>query len=490
MNNETLQTELKKQKQFSKTITILIFCLLTSFVGFLIGLKIGTPKDNYAYVSKVLNILEKEWYSEIYYPNTEDAPIAQFISSVANFDTKKQLDPYTYLIKRQPGVSDESGKLGIKVQNLFNSNFQLVKVVYPNSPAKKAGLEVYDLIYGVELDDQTIHYDNYNQYLKGEVGNQVTLLVYRTSTQQHLKISISYGKYQYPTAYTIFSDINEMLYVKLDGFVSDITGFNTVDELEDILKNNQDVKYLTIDLINNGGGSLDSLVEICDLFLPAKKLVSTIETKNKNQTQYKTKNKTAYDFEHVFILMNENTASASEMLIGCLTNHLPNLTVIGTNTYGKGIAQRTINLTKDYDFQYTFAKWFTPDNEWIHTVGFAPTSEADLIKRTDLYQSFLTTRFDSNLNLQIDTVDTYNIKNLQILLNQLDQSGTLNLREDGYFDENLKNAILKIQQENNLLETGVVNTQTLLPLAILYSDEVINFENQYSNRIQSIIKEG
>lgn len=73
MTNESLQQELKKQKQLSKTITILIFCLLTSFVGFLLGLKIGTPDQNYAHVLKVLNILEEEWYSEIYYPNQEDA---------------------------------------------------------------------------------------------------------------------------------------------------------------------------------------------------------------------------------------------------------------------------------------------------------------------------------------------------------------------------------------------------------------------------------
>ena len=119
--------------------------------------------------------------------------------------------------------------------------------------------------------------------------------------------------------------------------------------MDAILKENTDKDYLIIDLINNGGGALDSVVAICDLFLPSKQLVATIETKNKDQTKYQTKDKDAYTYDHIFLLMNENTASASEILIGCLGYHLPNLTIIGTNTYGKGIAQRTSDYCKKGD---------------------------------------------------------------------------------------------------------------------------------------------
>ncbi len=488
MTNESLQQELKKQKQLSKTITILIFCLLTSFVGFLLGLKIGTPDQNYAHVLKVLNILEEEWYSEIYYPNQEDAPVAQFISSVANLDTQKQLDPYTYLIKRQPSVVDTSGKLGIKIQNCFNANFQLVKTVYPNTPAEKAGLKPYDLIYGVELEDGSLIDNNYTAYLSGTIGESITLCVYRFQQNEwtELKLPITYDKVTYPTAYCYTQTDDNLLYVKLDGFVSDIIGSNTVDELDAILKENTDKDYLIIDLINNGGGALDSVVAICDLFLPSKQLVATIETKNKDQTKYQTKDKDAYTYDHIFLLMNENTASASEILIGCLGYHLPNLTIIGTNTYGKGIAQRTINITSDYDFQYTFAKWFTPDNQWIHTKGFAPSTTLDAISKSEDYLLYTSTWLDAGITLQFDQVDTKNIKAMQILMNQVLDLET-NLREDGYFDNATQQAVLDFQKEHQIEETGVINNQTLLYFALEYANVVYTFDSQYLNRVLEII---
>lgn len=487
MDNETLQNELKKQKHTTKTIYILIFCLLATFVGFMLGLKIGTPKNEYAHVTKVLKILEKEWYSEVYYDSYEDAPIAQFISSVAQLDHEKMLDPYTYLIKRQPAVVDNTGKMGVKIRNCFNSNYQLVKTVYPNSPAYKAGLQMYDLICGVQLKDNTRIFEDYSKYLNGEINDSITLLVsrYPYNLNEFLEIEVTFERFYYPTAYTYSCDLKDTLYVKLDGFVSNITGKNTVDELDFIFNQNQEKKYLILDLINNGGGALDSLVQICDLLLPAKKLISSLEIKDKSKTYYKTKTKQKYTFDQIFIYMNENTASASEMLIGCLDYYFDNLVIIGNNTYGKGIAQRTINLTPQYDFQYTFAKWFTPDNQWIQKVGFQPTTNEDKIVENETYSLLSKTWLDSKINLEFDQVDVNNLKQIQILLNHLYQQ---NLREDGYFDINTQNLVVQIQQQNQLETNGKIDELFLRILASQYALEITQFDNQYLNRTKQILE--
>ena len=495
MNNEMLQEQLKVHKNKSKMIGVLVFCLLTSFLGFLIGLKIGTPKNENAAVTKVLNILENEWYSEIYYDSYKDAPIAQFISSVANLDSSKQLDPYTYLIKRSTGqggttTSKEYGKLGIKIQSLFNSNFQFIKTVYPNSPAKKAGLLPYDVIYGVKLTDGTMITDDYENYFQQEVNHSMTLLIKRyeqnSNTFESIEVPVTFERYSYPSAYQLETTLADTLYVKIDEFNSDITGINTVDEVEKIFKNNQDCKYLILDLINNGGGAVDSLVEICDLFLPAKKLISTMEVKDKSKTKYKTKDKTVYHFDHIFIYMNGNTASASEMLIGCLKYYFDNLTLIGTNTFGKGIAQRTINISPQYDFQYTFAKWFTPDNQWIHEKGFAPTEESDYMLYSSNYQQYLMTSLDKNLCLKKDMVDTKNLIALQKLYNAVFDG---NVRVDGYFDDKLETFVKQLQSMYNLEPTGIIDYDFILNLALDFAKESYKYDMQYEVRVHTIIQE-
>ena len=489
MDNAKLQEKLIEKKRFSKIFAIIVVCVLTTFAGFLCGLKIGTPENDYSHVTKVLNILENEWYSEIYYDSYKDAPIAQFISSVANLDSKKQLDPYTYIIKRQQTTSNpNSGKLGIRYTNLLNTNYQLILSVYPNSAADNAGVQMYDIVYGVKLEDGSFVTSDFEQYLSKNIGETLTLLIaridYQSNLTSYLEIPVTYQKYSYPSAYTYKSFDDKLLYIKLTGFESDITGSNTIDEFRNILSTNKDKKYLVIDLINNGGGSIDSLTKICDLFLPAKKTISTLEIKDKSKTVSKTHDSTAYKFDDIYILMNENTASASEMLIGCLDYHLDNVHIIGTNTFGKGIAQRTINLTKDYDFQYTFAKWYTPANEWIHTKGFTPSTSLDAISYTDNYKTFRGMSFDTLLDLSYDSVDVKNVKNIQVLLNDL---YSLSLREDGYFDMSTKIAIEKIQQENNITVDGKINEQTLLLFAIEYAKEYYGVYNQYISRIKSLM---
>ena len=244
-----------------------------------------------------------------------------------------------------------------------------------------------------------------------------------------------------------------------------------------------------IDLRDNGGGSVDSMVEICDLFLPKNKLVMTTELKDKTITEYKTNDDKVYDFDKIIILMNANTASASEILISCLSYHLDNVVLIGRTTYGKGIAQRKRVLNVDYSFQYTFAKWYTPEKIWIHEKGISTTSETTYIPYTEDYVEFYNLsnyyKLTYDYDYKYDMVNT-NISYFQEVLNYLYPNSAI--REEGYFDKNTEDLVKQFQEDNNLEVSGIIDENTFIVLCNLYNKAYQTyFINNHNLKIKEVL---
>ena len=168
--------------------------------------------------------------------------------------------------------------------------------------------------------------------------------------------------------------------------------------------------------------------------------------------------------------MNANTASASEILISCLSYHLDNVVLIGRTTYGKGIAQRKRVLNVDYSFQYTFAKWYTPEKIWIHEKGISTTSETTYIPYTEDYVEFYNLsnyyKLTYDYDYKYDMVNT-NISYFQEVLNYLYPNCAI--REDGYFDKNTEDLVKQFQEDNNLEVSGVIDENTFIVLCNLYN---------------------
>ena len=133
-------------------------------------------------------------------------------------------------------------------------------------------------------------------------------------------------------------------------------------------------KNIIIDLRNNGGGRVDIMRKTASFFLPKDAVIAQVQYRNRTKVT-KSRNKQILQYDHIIILQNGSTASASENLIAALKDNLDNVTLIGENTFGKGIGQLTIPLKDGYAVKATTLLWNSPKGNDIHLKGIAPDIE-------------------------------------------------------------------------------------------------------------------
>jgi carboxyl-terminal processing protease len=267
--------------------------------------------------------------------------------------------------------------------------------------------------------------------------------------------------------------------VKLDNFTDSSTGNNTANDLDGILSKDNS-KNIIIDLRDNGGGALSSAINVVDLFLPKDKLVTTLVYKDGTRDSYYTKTDDYYDYEKIIILQNSNTASASEIFISAMLHYFPNkVSLIGTESYGKGIAQlkRSV-LNGEYILQYTCARWLRPNDEWIgmtdsyygkdhednYELGFDPSpsgsiSKHQLLTTMQYYSSGIDFKTNEGFIAYKEDYVAYSNAYFFAIFN--DMYGT-NGREDYYFDSNCTNLIKQYQISKGVNNpNGKMNLDTI-----------------------------
>lgn len=162
-------------------------------------------------------------------------------------------------------------------------------------------------------------------------------------------------------------------YLKIEMFSNNITK-QVKKELESLKKKNID--KLVIDVRDNPGGYLTQVTEILSLFMTKKDVIYQLQTKNNNEKVYGTSSKATYSYP-VVVLINENSASASEILASAFKETY-NVEIVGVNSYGKGTVQKTGDLNNGDTIKYTVQKWLTPKGNWINEKGVTPTKEVKL----------------------------------------------------------------------------------------------------------------
>ena len=236
------------------------------------------------------------------------------------------------------------------------------------SPAEAAGLKPHDLVIAINGDDMTgVDPSDALQKILGPKGTTVTLTIQREGVDP---FDVTVTREAIITPMVISKMLEENIaYVQLTQF-GDLTVEELRQALEDLIPQNP--KGLILDLRNNGGGFVNTCVDVASEFLPEKQKVLTEKDGDGTETDYLTKQYggRALDIPMV-VLGNEGTASASEILIGAL-QYYERAVFIGVKTYGKGSMQIQPKLSNGGAVSVTIAKWYTPGRELIDGVGIEP----------------------------------------------------------------------------------------------------------------------
>ena len=268
--------------------------------------------------------------------------------------------------------------------------------IFKNSPAFDAGMAVGDIIKSIDgVDVATYSTEEIVKKIQQSTGSNLSITVLRNGEQ--VSFNISTAKLYVPAiSYKVIDNTN-IGYIRLATFSS--TVFNQVSDAL-IELNNKEISSLILDLRVNAGGYLDASEKVASLFLEKGKTIYSLETKkSKTIIKDKTIDKTEYP---IVVLIDENTASAAEILAAALKESY-GATIVGVKSYGKGKVQQVVSLIDGSMAKYTTGKWYTPTGSNVDKVGITPD-----------YTVTLEIEKDQNGNT-INIVDTQLIKAIDLL---------------------------------------------------------------------------
>ena len=282
-------------------------------------------------------------------------------------------DPYTvYLPPSESEIfeDDISGNFsGVGMEIGLRNNLLTVISPLPETPAERAGLMTGDVI--VRIDDvstEGMGVEEAVRKIRGERGTDVTFSVYREGEVDFKTITVTRDTINIPTVDTDIID---------DIFVLKLYSFNAVAEdrvaaaLKEFERSSAD--KLVLDLRGNPGGYLQGAVEIAGNFLPSGKVVVREQLATGEEKVFRSRGQgvRSYSPDNLVVLVNEGSASASEILAGALKDHGV-ATVIGENTFGKGSVQELVPLNTGASLKVTVARWLTPNGVSISLEGLKP----------------------------------------------------------------------------------------------------------------------
>lgn len=263
-----------------------------------------------------------------------------------------------------------SGIGAVLSQDLKSGVITLVQI-YEDSPADKAGLKDEDILTKVgTLDVTGMDLSEVVTYIKGEKGTEVELTVLRGEDADEVTVTAVRDTVEAQTVeYEMLED--QIGYLAVSEF--DSVTYGQYEEALEALSN-QGMEGLVVDLRNNPGGNLNTVCDMLDLVLPEGTIVYMEDKEGKRQT-YSSDDAHQLDVP-MAVLVNGNSASASEIYAGAIQDHEAG-TIVGTQTYGKGVVQQIFDLGDGTSVKLTIAEYFTPKGRSINGEGVTPDLEVE-----------------------------------------------------------------------------------------------------------------
>jgi carboxyl-terminal processing protease len=292
------------------------------------------------------------------------------------------LDPYTVYFNEQDVVNfkiNNTGEYtGIGAMIARKKDRLIVREPYKNYPADKAGLKAGDEI--IQIGDILVadYKDDTSQLLKGTKNTKITIKYLRQGKpfttvlvldEVDIKSVPFYGKIDDKTGYIVLAHFSRKAAAEVKGALEKLKA--------------DGAKQIVLDLRGNPGGLLNEAIDICNLFVPKNEVIVTTKSRiEKHNNTYKTQNEPIDTEIPLAILVNGRSASASEIVSGALQD-LDRAVILGSRSFGKGLVQRSVDLTYGTQLKVTISRYYTPSGRCIQALDYAHKDKNGVAVRTD-----------------------------------------------------------------------------------------------------------
>ena len=288
------------------------------------------------------------------------------------------LDPHsTFLEPRgyDDLISSSEGKFGgLGIEIVMEEGFLKVVAPIDDTPAAIAGVQAGDLI--VKLDDEPVKGRSLQEnvdHMRGEPGTEIRITIYREGEKEPIEMTITRANIKLSSVRT--EPLEEGFgYLRITSFQLD-TAQNLRSKIRKMVENDaQPLLGAVLDLRNNPGGNLDSAVEISDMFLRSGEIVSTRGRTGDSVSRFEATPDDVLNDLPLVVLVNQGSASASEIVAGALQDHKRAL-IVGSQTFGKGSVQTGMRMNNGAGLKLTTARYYTPSGRSIQAKGITPDVE-------------------------------------------------------------------------------------------------------------------
>lgn len=392
----------------------LIFFITISVL--LLGFYIQRSGDIYYEISKNMELFGKV-YKEISFNYVDEINPEEFMREGIK-GMLKSLDPYTVFIdeSKQEDIdlmtNGKYGGIGVTI-GVRNDRITITEIL-EGYAAQKQGLRIGDIV--IEVDGEPItssDIDDLSSKVKGEPGTTVQLKVLRNNDKDTLLFNIV--REEIVIRNLVYADFypknSNNVYLKLSNFSR-----SAAEEIKNALKRLKEekpIESIVLDLRGNPGGLLDVAVEVCNKFLKKDLLIVSTKGRDPNsEKKYFAKEEPIVPNEKLVVLINENSASASEIVAGAIQDHDRGV-ILGTQSFGKGLVQTITPISYNTSLKITTAKYYTPSGRCIQKIDYSKKNKVFNTPLIDEKSEFTT---DNNRKVYSaggiapDTVVTYEIE--------------------------------------------------------------------------------
>ena len=360
-----------KNNKFLKILAVVLLVITTAFVTRILTVReVLSSNENFGKVIVLEKYLKENYLynKDIKDKNLESGLLKGLVAGLG--------DPYSQYL-----TNDEMKKLSETTTGKFQGIGVIISpdedgtvtVVSPikDSPADRAGVESGDKILKINGKDFSAEkIDEASKEMRGERGTTVKILLLKKKSLKTEEVEIKREEIKIDSV--IKNKIGDIGYIGITMFDEE-TGKDFVKALKELTR--EGVKGIILDMRGNPGGVVDAAVEIGDAILPKSTFVTLKDNKGEVVEDYKLDD--SYNDIKMVVLVNEGSASASEILSGAIRD-LDRAKIIGKKTYGKGVVQNVMALPEGDGLKLTTSEYFTPSGKSINKKGIEPDIEVDL----------------------------------------------------------------------------------------------------------------